>query len=74
MEYYIKHTDEALEIIKNAHHYTEQFKIKKREDLISLLVLEKYFYKTGQKKISDNLKFIFLIYMRNNMELLLPVV
>jgi len=59
MEYYIKHTDEALEIIKNAHHYTEQFKIKKREDLISLLVLEKYFYKTDQKKISDNLKFIF---------------
>jgi len=59
MEYYIKHTDEALEIIKNAHHYIEQFKIKKREDLISLLVLEKYFYKTGQKKISDNLNFIF---------------
>ena len=59
MEYYIKHTDEAREIIKNAHHYIEQFKIKKREDLISLLVLEKYFYKTGQKKISDNLKFIF---------------
>jgi hypothetical protein len=59
MEYYIKHTDEAREIIKNAHHYIEQFKIKKREDLISLLVLEKYFYKTGQKKISDNLNFIF---------------
>ena len=59
MEYYIKHTDEAREIIKNAHHFIEQFKIKKREDLISLLVLEKYFYKTGQKKISDNLKFIF---------------
>jgi hypothetical protein len=59
MEYYIKHTDEAREIIKNAHQYIEQFKIKKREDLISLLVLEKYFYKTGQKKINDNLKFIF---------------
>jgi len=59
MEYYIKHTDEAREIIKNAHHFIEQFKIKKREDLISLLVLEKYFYKTDQKKISDNLKFIF---------------
>jgi len=59
MEYYIKHTDEALEIIKNAHHYTEQFKIKKREDLISLLVLEKLFYKTGRKKSSENLKFIF---------------
>ena len=27
MEYYIKHTDEAREIIKNAHHFIEQFKI-----------------------------------------------
>jgi hypothetical protein len=58
MKYYINHTDEALEIIKNAHQYIEQFKIKKREDLISLLVLEKYFYKTGQKNISENLKLI----------------
>lgn len=59
MEYYINHTDEALEIIKNAHQYIEQFKIKKREDLISLLVLEKYFCKTNQKEISENMKFIF---------------
>jgi hypothetical protein len=59
MDYYIKHTDEALKIIKNAHQYIEQFKIKKREDLISMIVLEKYFYKTGQKKINNNLKFIF---------------
>jgi hypothetical protein len=59
MEYYIKHTDEALEIIKNAHLHIEQFKIKPREDLISLLVLEKYFYKTGQKKVSENLKLLF---------------
>jgi hypothetical protein len=58
MEYYINHPDKALEIIKNAQQYIEQFKIKKREDLISLLVLEKYFYKTSQKKISDKLKLI----------------
>ena len=58
MEYYINHADEALEIIRNAHLYIEQFKIKQREDLISLLVLEKYFYKTSRKKISENLKLL----------------
>ena len=48
MNYYIEHTDEALKIIENAHNYIEQFKQKKREDIISLLVLEKYFEKTNQ--------------------------
>jgi Glycosyl transferase family 90 len=60
MEYFIIHPDEAMEIIKNAHRYIEQFKIKKREDLIALLVLEKYFYKTNQKKINKNLELILL--------------
>ncbi len=59
MNYYIEHTDEALEIIRNAHQYIEQFKNRKREDLISLLVLEKYFYKTGQKETSSELKSLF---------------
>jgi len=59
MEYYLQHTDEALEIIKNANHYIEQFKSKPREDLISLLVLEKYFYKTNQKKVAENLESLF---------------
>ncbi len=59
MNYYIKHTDEALAIIDNAHQYIKQFRNKKREDLISLLVLEKYFYKTGQKAIKENLKLVF---------------
>jgi hypothetical protein len=59
MEYYMNHPDEALEIIKNAQQYIEQFKVKKREDLLSLLVLEKYFYKTGQKNVSENLKLLF---------------
>lgn len=58
MEYYISHTDEALQIIRNAHQYIEQFKIKEREDLISLLVLEKYFYRTDQILISKNLELV----------------
>jgi len=60
MNYYVNHPDEALEIIKNAHEYIAQFKNKKREDLISLLVLEKYFYRTGQKDINENLKHLFI--------------
>lgn len=48
MVYYMTHTDEALEIIKNAHLYIENFKNRQREDLISLLVLEKYFSRTNQ--------------------------
>jgi hypothetical protein len=49
LNYYIEHTDEALQIIKNAQQYTQQFKNKEQEDLISLLVLKKYFEKTGQQ-------------------------
>jgi hypothetical protein len=47
--YYSEHTDEALNIIENAHQYISQFKNKKQEDLISLLVVKKYFERTGQK-------------------------
>jgi hypothetical protein len=49
LNYYIQNPDEASRIIKNANEYARQFQNEKREDLISLLVLEKYFYKTGQK-------------------------
>lgn len=48
LEYFIAHPKDALEIIHNAHEYIAQFRDKKREDIISLLVLEKYFYHTGQ--------------------------
>lgn len=48
LQYYIHHTDQAIEIIKNANRYIEQFKMRKREDLISLMVLDKYFYMTNQ--------------------------
>ncbi|MDD9156003.1 glycosyl transferase family 90 [Aliivibrio sp. S4TY2] len=44
MEYYLAHEKEALEIIKNANLWTEQFKDKKREKLLSLMVADKYFH------------------------------
>ena len=47
--YYSEHTDEALKIIENAHQYISQFRNKKQEDLISLLVIKKYFERTRQK-------------------------
>lgn len=40
--YYIQHEKEALEIIKNANKYVEQFMDNKREKIISLLTLDKY--------------------------------
>jgi hypothetical protein len=49
--YYSQHATEALEIIENAHKHVSQFKNKKQEDLISLLVLKKYFEKTGQEVV-----------------------
>lgn len=48
LEYFIAHPKDAMDIIHNAHEYIAQFRDKKREDIISLLVLEKYFYYTGQ--------------------------
>lgn len=43
LTYYIEHPDEAEAIIQHAHDYVAQFFDKKREKLISLLVLKKYF-------------------------------
>lgn len=48
--YYSSHTDEALEIIRHAHDYVAQFRNKRRERLISLLVLDKYFSITNSYK------------------------
>jgi len=48
IKYYSEHTDEALKIIENAHTHVNQFKNSKREKLISLLVLDKYFSLSGQ--------------------------
>jgi hypothetical protein len=48
LNYYLDNSQRALEIIRNANTYVNQFRNKQREDLLSLLVLEKYFYRTGQ--------------------------
>lgn len=47
--YYENHPDEAIAISQHAHEWVEQFRNKKREDLISLMVLEKYFRLSGQR-------------------------
>lgn len=48
MNYYIDHPEEAEAIIEHCHEYIKQFRNKKTEKLISLLVLQKYFRQTGQ--------------------------
>ncbi|PJC86877.1 lipopolysaccharide A protein [Vibrio sp. HA2012] len=48
MNYYLEHEEEALDIIANANSWVEQFKFPRRERLISLLVAQKYFEKSGQ--------------------------
>lgn len=46
LTYYIQHPEEAEAIIRHAHEWVAQFKDQKREKLISLLVLKKYFEMT----------------------------
>jgi len=50
LQYFIDHPELAQAIINNANAYTKQFQNPAREDLISLLVLQKYFYYTSQTK------------------------
>ena len=57
LNHFIKNTKKCNEIIKNANEYVLQFKNKKRENLISLLVLEKYFHFTNQKKKISSLDY-----------------
>lgn len=46
--YYESHPEEARKIIENAHQHCRQFFDKKRERLIALMVMRKYFMMTGQ--------------------------
>ena len=50
LQFYIDNPEKAQEIVKNANNYVAQFKNKKTEDLISLMVINKYFIKTNQLK------------------------
>lgn len=52
LDYYIRHEDECLEIIRNAQAFTKQFANSEKEDLVSLMVLEKYFMRSGQLVLS----------------------
>lgn len=46
--YYSAHPEEAEAIVRHAHDYVAQFRDARRERLVSLLVLDKYFRMTGQ--------------------------
>lgn len=46
VKYYMAHPEEAQQIIRHANEYVSQFRNRKREKLISLMVLNKYFEKT----------------------------
>lgn len=48
IDYYTRHPEECRSILANAHQYVNQFRDNEREDLISLMVLDKYFRATGQ--------------------------
>lgn len=49
LTYYINNPQEAIKILREAHRYVEDFQNTEEEDLTSLLVLDTYFSKTGQK-------------------------
>ncbi len=53
LAYYIANPDAALRIVENANAYARQFQDAEREALISLLVIEKYFYRTAQRQPID---------------------
>jgi len=48
MDYYDRHPDEARYIVSNANEHAKQFTDLRRERVISLLVLQKYFERTSQ--------------------------
>jgi Glycosyl transferase family 90 len=55
IDYYERHSDEALGIIRNAHEFVSPFRDAQCEQLVSLLVLYKYFMLTGQVEAPDRI-------------------
>ena len=49
LQYYISHPDEAERIIAHAHEYVSRFFDREREELIQLLVMDRYFRLSGQR-------------------------
>ncbi len=50
VEHYARHTGDALRILNHAHAFVTQFLDPAREELIALLVLQRYFELSGQLK------------------------
>lgn len=48
LNFYLTHPEKAQAIIENAHRFVAQFQDEEQEDLISLLVMDKYFQNTKQ--------------------------
>ncbi len=48
IQHYTEHPEEAEAIIQHAHEYVAQFLDRKHEDLVALMVLDKYFASTNQ--------------------------
>ena len=48
LQYYISHPDEAQAIIDHAHAYVRQFWDAEREEMIQVMVMEKYLRTSGQ--------------------------
>lgn len=48
VDHYSRHTEEALAIVRNANRYIAPFKDLRREELLGLLVMKKYFELSGQ--------------------------
>ena len=47
INFYLSNPNMAINIIKKAHEHVDQFRDLKREKLISMLVLKKYFSFSG---------------------------
>jgi len=56
IEYYNKFPFAAEEIVNNANNYFSAFFDRDSEKLISLLILMKYFFLSGQMELPDRLK------------------
>ena len=48
LRFYIDHPEKAEEIIRHAHEYVSQFRDDEREELLQLMVMERYFRTSGQ--------------------------
>lgn len=48
LRYYMAHPEKAEEIIRHAHEYVQQFRNKEREELLQLMVMQRYFETSGQ--------------------------